>query len=221
LEVPTKCLPFTHNQWAANQIYLIKAAASCGEFNPERLNRSQQEVQANGPEIDAPNKLLNNQGEIRCPIGLPCFNLAVSSVYYGAFLMKNTQKSFWTNLSVAALTSASLASVSLFISPVSVASDRKPCPFERTSISEVVAGLPSRSSVAIAQAQTEPAEVKVSQAETQQTEESVATDEVERVRAIYRQICSRSRSSVELPPRQAQPAPARVETPAPPVRALW
>jgi type IV secretory pathway VirB10-like protein len=110
-----------------------------------------------------------------------------------------------------------------------VSATRKKCPFEQRTISQVVSATQPNAEFKIAQAQpVEPAKVAapaVAQATppaTESTEAPAATDAVERVRAIYKQICSRSRQ-VEVPP-TSTPAPvavpAPIEAPAP-VRALW
>ena len=102
------------------------------------------------------------------------------------------------------------------------ASRRKNCPFEKRTVSQVVSATRPSPTVQIAQAlpgaPVTPAEVAPT---TPSTDDPAATEGVERVRAIYKVICSRSRQVQTLPPQQPieqPPAAAPIEAP---VRALW
>lgn len=109
------------------------------------------------------------------------------------------------------------------------ASRRKNCPFEKRTVSQVVSATRPSPTVQIAQAlpvaQTTPPPPQVTPAEVApvnpSTDDPAATEGVERVRAIYKVICSRSRQVQTLPPQQPieqPPAAAPIEAP---VRALW
>jgi hypothetical protein len=116
--------------------------------------------------------------------------------------------------------------------PGSEITTKRKCPFERVAVNAVLAQNTQTEEIV----QQPPTEVspqdEVQPASTEMS--AVEIEAVERVRQVYKQICSRP-TSVQLPPQQPttvapveQPEPAAVpvEEPAPtppkqPVRALW